>query len=187
MQVWNLLHAARWKHRMQKKSPKIAIWAPLHKFVGLYLCNWGTYRQSEKNLLAAICPPHVFTIWWTSAHYRMTSIDQFGAPLQISTAFASIGSVTARQSSSERQPNFVALNRGRHLCSGGRPSRWALAHISSSTLLERNRQPAVRLRVSHNEDVACRNHSSACLCQIHRDRKKVSLHNADRFSKFFYR
>ena len=42
-----------------------------------------------------------------------------------------LGSVTARQSSSERQPNFAALNRGRHLCSAGRPSRWALAHISS--------------------------------------------------------
>jgi len=34
-------------------------------------------------------------------------------------------------SSSGRQPNFAALNRGRHLCSAGRPSRWALAHISS--------------------------------------------------------
>jgi len=31
--------------------------------------------------------------------------------------------------SSGRQPNFAALNRGRHLCSVGRPSRWALAHI----------------------------------------------------------
>ena len=28
-----------------------------------------------------------------------------------------------------RQPNFAALNRGRHLCSAGRPSGWALAHI----------------------------------------------------------
>jgi len=28
-----------------------------------------------------------------------------------------------------RQPNFAALNRGRHLCLAGRPSRWALAHI----------------------------------------------------------
>ena len=42
-----------------------------------------------------------------------------------------LGRVTARQSSSERQPNFAALNRGRHLCSAGRPSRWALAHICS--------------------------------------------------------
>jgi len=31
----------------------------------------------------------------------------------------------------EREPNFAALNRGRHLCSAGRPSGWALAHISS--------------------------------------------------------
>jgi len=28
----------------------------------------------------------------------------------------------------------VALNRGRHLYSAGRPSRWALAHISSFVL-----------------------------------------------------
>jgi len=31
--------------------------------------------------------------------------------------------------SSGRQPNFVALSRGRHLYSEGQPSRWALAHI----------------------------------------------------------
>jgi len=31
--------------------------------------------------------------------------------------------------SSERQPNFAALNRGRHIYSTGRSSRWALAHI----------------------------------------------------------
>jgi len=31
--------------------------------------------------------------------------------------------------SSGRQPNIAALNRGRHLCSTGPPSRWALAHI----------------------------------------------------------
>ena len=43
-----------------------------------------------------------------------------------------LGSVTARHSSSGRQPNVAALNRGRHLYSAGRPSRWALAHISSS-------------------------------------------------------
>ena len=42
-----------------------------------------------------------------------------------------LGSVTARHSSSGRQPNFAALNRRRHLYSVGRPSRWALAHISS--------------------------------------------------------
>jgi len=34
-----------------KNCQKVAIWAPLRNFVGLYLRNWGTYRQSEKNLL----------------------------------------------------------------------------------------------------------------------------------------
>jgi len=38
-----------------------------------------------------------------------------------------IGSVTARQSSSECEPNFAALSTGRHLYSAGRPSRWSLA------------------------------------------------------------
>jgi len=41
--------------------------------------------------------------------------------------------------SSGHQQNFAALNRGRHLCSAGRPSHWALAHISSlyiTTILE---------------------------------------------------
>ena len=31
----------------------------------------------------------------------------------------------------EREPNFVVLNRGHLLCSAGRPSGWAVAHISS--------------------------------------------------------
>jgi len=42
-----------------------------------------------------------------------------------------VGSVTSRHSSSGRQPNFAALNRGRHLYSAGRPSPWALVHIYS--------------------------------------------------------
>ena len=36
-----------------------------------------------------------------------------------------LDSVTARHSSSGRQPSFAALNRGRHLYSAGQPSRWA--------------------------------------------------------------
>ena len=46
-----------------------------------------------------------------------------------------LGSVTAWHSSSGRQPNFAALNRGRHLCLAGRPSRWALAYILVVTSL----------------------------------------------------
>ena len=40
-----------------------------------------------------------------------------------------LGSVTTRYSSSGRQSNFAASNRGRHLYSAGWPSRWALAHV----------------------------------------------------------
>jgi len=36
-----------------KKSPKIAIWAPSHNFVGLCVRNWGTYQQLEKKLLSS--------------------------------------------------------------------------------------------------------------------------------------
>jgi len=32
----------------RKKRQKIAVWAASHKFVGLYLRNVGTYRQSDK-------------------------------------------------------------------------------------------------------------------------------------------
>jgi len=46
-----------------------------------------------------------------------------------SLAFSYFGSVTARHSSSGREPNFAALSTGRHLYSAGRPSRWALSHI----------------------------------------------------------
>ena len=51
---------------------------------------------------------------------------EFGAPLQISTGFASWQRYCTA-SSSGRQPNFAALNRWR-------PSRWAFAHISSLLL-----------------------------------------------------
>jgi len=52
----------------------------------------------------------------------------WGTPANFN-GFSRLGSVTARHSSSGRQPNFAALNRGRQLYLAGRPSRWALAHI----------------------------------------------------------
>jgi len=64
---------------------KIAIWAPLHNFVGLYLRNKGTFRQSEKNLLSSsissTCPHNmvnlgllaseiVSLVWGTPANFN---------------------------------------------------------------------------------------------------------------------
>jgi len=36
-----------------KNHQKLAMWVPSHNFIGLYLCNEGMYRQSEKNLLSS--------------------------------------------------------------------------------------------------------------------------------------
>jgi len=113
-----------------EKSPKIAISAPSHNFVGLYLRNQGTYRQSEKNLLSSNmssrCPPQYGELRPLAA--EIVSLV-WGAPANFNGFRVLACSDTARQSSSGRQPNFAAFNKGRHLCSAGRPSRSALAHI----------------------------------------------------------
>jgi len=63
--------------------------------------------------------------WPSSGWYPFVSL---GNPCKFQRVLR-LGSVTAQHSSIGRQPNFAALNRGRHLHSAGRPSRWALAHI----------------------------------------------------------
>ena len=83
----------------------------------------------KKTCKAAICPPHV-PAWPTSGWDRSGSL---GHPCKFQRVLR-LGSVTAPHCSSGRQPNFAALNRGRHLYSAGRPWRWALAHISSYML-----------------------------------------------------
>jgi len=134
MQLWNVLHTARW-NTGRKNCQKFAIYAPSHNFVGLYLRNWGTYRQSEKNPLnsnvSLICPHNMVNLGPLAAEicWRV-----WGTPANFN-GFRAFGSVTARHSSSGRQPNFAALNRGRHLYSARRPSRWALATFLASLLL----------------------------------------------------
>ena len=84
------------------------------------------YRQSEKKLVKQ--QYLLLIIWWTSAYNSWDLLASLGHPCKFQRV-SHLGSVTARHSSSGRQPNFAALNRGRHLYSAGRPSRWALAHI----------------------------------------------------------
>ena len=97
----------------RKNRQKVAVCAPSYKLVGLYLRNKGTYRQSEKIV---------------KQKYVLHMSPQYGELRPTSTAFASWQRYCT-SSSSGRQPKFAALNRGRHLCSAGRPSGWALAHI----------------------------------------------------------
>ena len=117
--------------RDAKKSPKISIWAPSHNFVGLYLRNYDTYRQSEKNLLSSNissrCPHNmvnlgllaaeiVSLVWGTPANFNRFCIL---AALLHGTLVVGVSQT-------------AAFNRGRHLYSAGRQSGWAFAHISSS-------------------------------------------------------
>ena len=47
MQVWNMLHAARWKYSTQK----IAICTPLHNFVGYIFANKARIDNRKKKLV----------------------------------------------------------------------------------------------------------------------------------------
>jgi len=90
------------------------------------------YRQSKNNLLNAdTCLRNMVNFGLLTAEicWRV-----YGNPANFN-GFRVYGSVIVRHSSSGRQPNFAALNRGRHLYSAGRPSRWALAHILVCNLL----------------------------------------------------
>ena len=81
---------------MRDLDPKIAIWAPLHNFVGLYLRNWGTYRQSEKKLVKQQYVLHMCQQYGelrsTSGWDRLTSLGHTCKFQRVSR----LGSVTAR-------------------------------------------------------------------------------------------
>jgi len=173
MQVWNVLHAARWKCSTQKKSPKIrhlgtiaqicrAIFSQLRHVstIGKNLLNnnisttslqygelrptsgWDRFvtlghaskfqRVSRFGFVTAAASLNrsqpnfawYLAISWAGTLYihflGLLSRDGIlpGATftLRPNLALSSFGSVTARHSSSGHQPNFAALNRGRHLC-----------------------------------------------------------------------
>jgi len=130
MQVWNVLHVARWKYRTQKWLKKSTSGHHPTSLSGYIFENWGMYRQSEKNLLSSTisstCPRNMANFGLLAAEIVS---GVWGTPATFN-GFRVLAECTAV--SSERQPNFAAVNRGRHLCSAGRPSRWALAHISSN-------------------------------------------------------
>jgi len=128
MQVWNVLHAARW-NAGRKKSPKnrhLRTIVQLCRAISAQLRHVSTIGKKlvKQQYLLQMSPQY--------GELRPTS-DEIGpvvwAPQLISTALASWLRYCTAVLSSGRQSNFAALNRGRHLCSAGRPSRWALDHI----------------------------------------------------------
>jgi len=130
MQVWNVLHAARWKYRPQnvaKNSPSA------HHSTNLSGCiftikacidNW------EKNLINSHisfrCLHHMANF---GAQTAEIGLPVWGTPANFNgfCVLAALLHATLVMGVSQT----VALNRGRHLYSAGRPSPWALAHICS--------------------------------------------------------
>jgi len=107
---------------------KFAIWAPLHNFVGAISSQLRHVSTIGKKLVKQQYLPHRSLQYGelrpTSGWDRFVSL---GNPANFNgfRVFAALlyGTLVVGVSQS------AALNRGRHLYSAGRPSRWALAHI----------------------------------------------------------
>jgi len=104
---------------------KIAICAPSHNFVGLgyIFATKGRTNNRKKNLLSSnislTCPYNIVNFGPPAA--EIVSLG-WGTPANFN-GFCVLAALLHSQT--------AALNRGRHLYTAGRPSRWALAHISS--------------------------------------------------------
>jgi len=71
MQVCSMLLAARCKYRTQQSRQKSPSGHHRTTSSGYIFATKARIDNRKKNLLsstAAICPPHVPTIWWTSAY-----------------------------------------------------------------------------------------------------------------------
>jgi len=133
MQVWNVLHALHWKYRMQKsrqKSPSGYHHTTLSGYIFATKARIDNWRILVEQQYLLHMSSEYSKLWPTNGWDWLTSLGQ---PCKFQLV-SRLGSVTALHSSSGRQPNFTPLNRGRHLYSAGRPSRWALADISIALL-----------------------------------------------------
>jgi len=123
-----VLHVGRWKCRTQKIAKNSPSVHHLKTLMGYIFANKAHIDNRKKNLnsnISSTCPHNMvnfgplaaeicWRVWGTPSKFQQVS---------------HLGSVIAWPSSSRHQPNFAALNTGRHLYSAGWPSRWALAHI----------------------------------------------------------
>jgi len=101
-----------------KKSPKIAIWAPSHNFVGLYLCNYSMYRQSEKKLVKQQYLPYMSPQYGELGPLAAEIVSLvWGTPGNFN-GFRVLAALL-HGTSSGRQPNCGVEQRARHLYSAG--------------------------------------------------------------------
>jgi len=112
------------------QDPKMAIWAPSHNFVRYIFATKACIDNRKKNVLSSnispTCPHNMVNfgpvaaeilplVWGTPGNFNGFCVL---AALLHGTLVVGVSQT-------------AALNRGRHLYSTARPSRWALAHISS--------------------------------------------------------
>jgi len=122
-----VLHAARWNYRTQKIAKN---WPSRHHratFSG-YIFAIKACIDNRKNLLnsniSCTCPHNIVKFGPLTAEIRS---GVWGTPANFNgfRVLAALLHGTLVVGVSQT----AALNRGRHLYSAGRPSRWALAHI----------------------------------------------------------
>jgi len=141
---------ACWKYRMQKltKIRHLRTTTQLCQAISSQLRHVSTIG---KKLLKQQYLPHMSSQYGelrpTSGWDRLASL---GHPSEFQRV-SRLHSVTAWHSSSGRQPNFAALDRGRHLYSARWPSCWALAHIlvSFSHLIYVSAKPCLKAGPAH--------------------------------------
>ena len=137
-----MLHAARCKCRTQKSRQKSPSGHHPTTLSGYIFATEACIDNRKKNLLSrnisSTCP-HNMVNFGPSAEILS---PVWGTPSNFN-GFSRLGSVTARHSIAVAVSQTAELNRGRHLYSAGRPSRWALAHISSCSIIC-GRSPASR-------------------------------------------
>jgi len=135
MQVWNLLHVARWKCRTQKSQKN------RHPGTIAQLCQ-AISSQLRHVLTIGKKLVKQWHVLHTSPQYgelRPTNGWDPSGSLRHPYKFqrvSRLGSITARHLV-VGVSQTAALNRGRHLCLAGQPSRWALAHILVLQLFHR--------------------------------------------------
>ena len=98
--------------------------------IAIAFWKYGGRGKNGHNFLSIKRFYSIFHCGLTNMYQAQNAISIFDwRQSKLENRVSRLGSVTARHCSSGRQPNFAALNRGRHLYSAGRPSCWPLAHI----------------------------------------------------------
>jgi len=133
MQVWNVLHTACWKYSTQKIAKKSPSGHHPRNLSG-YIFAIKARINNRKNLLISISPhmsPQYGELRPTSGWDRSGSL---GTPANVN-GFCVLAALLHGTRVLGVSHTLRRSNRGRHLYSAGRPSRWALAHILVSYVL----------------------------------------------------